>query len=108
MCRKLVYLISFVLVLSAAGDVYASLVSHWTLDDGSGNIAKDSAGSSAGIVRGGAAWVAGEKGGALQFDGSNDCVDVGNNPAFNPTGSFSVALWANIGNWSTEWLHSRT
>ncbi len=25
--------------------------------------------------------------------------------AFNPTGSFSVALWANIGAWGTAWSH---
>jgi hypothetical protein len=36
---------------------------------------------------------------ALAFDGVNDCVDLGNKAVFNPTGSFSVSLWAKSGLW---------
>jgi hypothetical protein len=43
---------------------------------------------------------------ALQLDGLDDCVDLGNKAVFSPTGSLSIALWANIVNWSTmEWGH---
>jgi len=46
MCRKLICLIYFVLVLclvgtSAAQNIDPSLVGWWTFDDGSGTVAKD-------------------------------------------------------------------
>ncbi|OHB66102.1 MAG: hypothetical protein A2Y77_03215 [Planctomycetes bacterium RBG_13_62_9] len=42
---------------------------------------------------------------ALNFNGLSDCVDLGNKAVFNPAGSFSVSLWANIGAWGTAWGH---
>jgi len=106
MCRKLVYLLSIVLVLSMADHASAELVAHWRLDDGSGTVAKDSAGDFDGTLLDGALWVPGVMGGALWFDGTDDSVLIGSDPVFNPTGSFSVALWANIEGWAVEWGHS--
>ena len=97
MCKKVIYLFSVVLVLSAAGNTSAELVAYWNLNEGSGITAADSVGGYNGTLRGGPTWVKGVLGGALMFDGSDDCVEVGSYPVFNsPTGSFSVALWANI------------
>jgi hypothetical protein len=42
---------------------------------------------------------------ALKFNGTTDSVDLGKKDAFNPTGSFTVAFWANIGAWGTAWNH---
>jgi len=42
---------------------------------------------------------------AMQFNGLNQCVNLGRKPEFNPAGSLSVSLWANIGAWSTNWVH---
>ncbi len=42
---------------------------------------------------------------ALQFNGATDSVDLGKKAAFNPTGSFSVSLWANSTAWGTQWGH---
>ncbi len=106
MCKRLICLLSAVLVLSTAGHVWADLVANWRLDDGSGTIAKDSAGDFDGILLNDPTWIAGKLGGALSFDGVDDCVEIGNDPIFNPSGSFSVALWTKIGNWSVEWEHS--
>jgi regulation of enolase protein 1 (concanavalin A-like superfamily) len=107
MAKKLVFLFSFILVLGIAGQGRAELLAHWKLDEDSGTIAADSVGSYNGTLRGGPVWVSGIYNGALQFDGSDDCVEVGSYPVFNaPEGSFSVALWANIEDWSGEWLHS--
>lgn len=39
---------------------------------------------------------------ALELSG-RDCVDLGNLEAWNPTGSFSISLWANANNWNEEW-----
>jgi hypothetical protein len=41
---------------------------------------------------------------ALSLSGTN-CVDLGNETAFNPTGSFSVSLWAKATAWDTDWGH---
>ncbi|MDH7600160.1 MAG: discoidin domain-containing protein [Sedimentisphaerales bacterium] len=100
------------LIVVAAGMAAAveiasgELVAHWKLNDGTGGLARDSAGTNDGIVRGGAVWVDGVKGGALMFDGTDDCVEIGTKPEFNPEGSFSVAIWANIQDWSSEWVHT--
>jgi hypothetical protein len=106
MYKKLIYLICLALVVSMAGDASGSLVAHWKLDDGSGTIAKDSAGGYDGTLIGDTKWVEGKIGGALQFDGDGDYVDCGNDPVFNPTASFSVGFWAFIANWETGWGRS--
>ena len=82
-------------------------VAYWRLDEGSGSIAEDSVGTYDGILKGGPTWVSGVINGALEFDGGNDCIEIGNYPVFSaPEGSFSVALWANISSWSGEWANS--
>jgi hypothetical protein len=42
---------------------------------------------------------------ALKFNGTTDCVDLGNKAEFNPEGSFSVSVWANISTWTSAWGH---
>ena len=37
MCKKSICLVSFVLLLSMAGNASADLVVHWSLDEGSGH-----------------------------------------------------------------------
>jgi len=62
MCKKLMYLVSFVLVLSIAGNVSANLVAHWKFDDGSGTTAQDSSGNGYdGTLFGEPKWVAANK-----------------------------------------------
>ena len=71
MWKRLICLVSLVVVLNAAGTVSADLVAHWRFDEGSGTVANDSSGNNNhGTVMGGAQWIAGGKlGGALDFDG---------------------------------------
>ena len=45
MCRKMIYLVSFILVLSVSSSVCADLVGHWKLDDGSGTTITDISGN---------------------------------------------------------------
>ncbi len=112
MCRKLIYLTCCVFILGLVGagkaqEVDPNLVAWWKLDEASGSTAADSAGIYNGTLRGGPTWAKGIVDGALRFDGDNDCVEIGNYPVFNsPRGSFSVTLWANIGSWSSDWMHS--
>jgi len=77
MCRRLVYLSSFVLVLSVAADAPADLVAHLRFDEGSGSVASDTSGNgNDGALNGDPQWVAGYVGGALEFDGSGDYVEM--------------------------------
>ncbi|MFZ2146192.1 MAG: LamG domain-containing protein [Sedimentisphaerales bacterium] len=91
MCRKLIYLTSFVLVLIVTGNASAGLVAHWPLDEGSGTTAVDISGNGHnGTIGGTANWVAGQIGLALDFDGSSTYIDV-NGRLVDTT--FTLALW---------------
>ena len=94
MCKKLIYLVSIVLVLSTAGNASAELVAYWKFDEGSGTTALDSSGNGYdGTIEGGAEWVAGQLGGALEFNGSGARVVAPNIPFDNR--SFTIAMWVN-------------
>ena len=78
MCKKLICLVSFVLVLGLVNSASADLVGHWRFDEGSGTIASDSSGNgNNGTLVAGPTWVNGRFGGALEFDGADDRVDLG-------------------------------
>ena len=75
------------------GQVDPNLVGWWQLDDGSGVTAVDSAGSADGTLINGPVWSSGLIGGALEFDGDNDYVDV---PALTGAGvsdAVTVSGW---------------
>jgi len=96
MSRKLMCLILFVFVsgLALTGPARADLVAWWRFDDGSGTTAADSSGTgNDGTLEGGAQWVAGQIGQAIQFNGSNARVVAANIPLNSR--SFTVAMWVN-------------
>ncbi|UCG59284.1 MAG: hypothetical protein JSU70_07190 [Phycisphaerales bacterium] len=71
------YAICVVLVLVLAGSASAGLVGHWTFDDGAGTTAIDSStAGNDGTLYGGPQWVVGSIDGALEFDGTDDYVEV--------------------------------
>ncbi len=73
-------------------------LAHWTFDETSGGVAADSAGYCDGLLVGEPIWQpsGGKVGGALKFDGSNDCVVTASvlNPADGP---LSVFAWVQGG-----------
>jgi hypothetical protein len=100
MCKKLICLVSFILVLSVASIVHADLVGHWTLDDGPGPTIIDSSGNgNDGTVVGNPTPIPGRSGMALEFHGlgttggGGDHIDCGNDASLDITGPISIALW---------------
>ena len=112
MCRKLIYLFSFVLVLDfTAGVTRAELRHHWRLD---GNLA-DTIGSLDLTSTGGTIFITGKHGGAVEFDGSGDYI-YAELAVFMP--SQTTCVWVKTentvqsilgwsGNHPTDGLHDR-
>ncbi|MBN1845384.1 MAG: hypothetical protein JW810_06840 [Sedimentisphaerales bacterium] len=79
----------------------AGLIAHWKLDESEGTTAADSAGPHDGTLVNGPVWQ--PQLGALAFDGDDDYVDCGNDPAFDLTDAISVAAWVNIRQVDKDW-----
>lgn len=74
-----------------------TVAAHWKLDETTGDVARDSNGRNHATLIGGPVWQpTGRVGGALEFDGVDDCV---NTPfVLNPSsGSFSIFAWVKGG-----------
>jgi len=97
MCRKLMYLVSFILLLglplnSAAQDTDPSLVGWWKFEEASGTLYDQSDNHNDSTSAQGVLYQqAGQKGFALGFDGIDDDVTVGANG--RPTDTFSFGGW---------------
>jgi len=101
MSKKLIYLVSFVLVLGlAAGvanaDITSGLVGYYPLDEGAGDTAYDISGNGHnGTLHNGVTWISqGYRNGGINLDGTtNTRIELGTwNPA-EGTGQLSLALW---------------
>jgi len=96
MCRKLIYAVSFVLVLSLVSTsvVKADLIGWWRLDEGTGTTVADvsGAGHNGFFAEGTPEWVEGMFGKALKFNGSNK-VEIPDHPDFHLEDAVSMALW---------------
>jgi len=101
MCKKSIYLVSFVLLVClAAGlanaDITSGLVGYYALEEGAGDTAYDMSGNGHdGILHNGVTWIAqGFKGYGINVDGTaNSRIELGTwNPA-EGTGQMSLALW---------------
>jgi len=104
MFRKLFFLVYFVLVLSIAGNVSANLVGHWKFDDGSGATAQDSSGNGYdGTIFGEPMWVTGQIGGALEFDGSNDYVELPIGSLISSLTNSTFTIWVDFSNEGGAW-----
>jgi hypothetical protein len=111
MCRKLIYLVSFVLVLGVAlttqagmpVDLNTGLVAWWTFNEGTGTIAYDGSGNGnhATFMPAGAplTWVQpgaprkGPNNYALQLNGTSQFLRIAHSPSLNVTGSVTFEMW---------------
>jgi len=105
MKRLTVVCISFIVVslmfvcISDADIDPNTIVGIWLFDEGSGNTASDSSeNGNNGVLMGNPEWVDGKfNSKALSFDGTDDYVDIGNNPALAPTtNQLTVVAWVFI------------
>jgi hypothetical protein len=104
MRRRLFLLISFVLVLSVAGNTSANLVAHWNFDDGTGSTAQDSSGNgNHGTLFGNPQWTTGHLGGALDFDGNGDYVDLPISSLLSSLTNSTFATWVDFSNAGGAW-----
>jgi len=97
MCRKLMYLVPFILLLglplnSVAQDIDMGLVGWWKFEEASGTLYDQSDNhNDSTSVQGVLYQQAGQKGYALGFDGIDDSITVGSNE--RPTDTFSFGGW---------------
>ncbi|OHA24320.1 MAG: hypothetical protein A3D50_02195 [Candidatus Taylorbacteria bacterium RIFCSPHIGHO2_02_FULL_44_12] len=81
-------------------DIVTGLIGHWKFDETSGTMASDSSGNNnTGTLTNGPTWTTGKIGGALNFDGVDDYVDMGIGSATESIGggsAVSVSLWIKI------------
>ena len=96
MCRKLMYLAFWVVVLSVVltSVVKADLIGWWRFDEGAGTTVADMSGRDhhGRFAEGTPEWVEGRSGKALRFDGSNK-VEVPDHEDFHLVDAVSIALW---------------
>ena len=108
MRNKLIYVISFALVLglamSAAEGADPSLVGWWRFEEGSGTTAYDSSGNGLdGELIGGVTWTQGRIGGGIELDGTSGYVSI---PDFElTTDSITFVSWVNSSMWLERLLN---
>ncbi|MBW8041256.1 MAG: PASTA domain-containing protein [Planctomycetes bacterium] len=72
------------------------LILDMRFDEGTGTIAGDSSGSANhGMLINGPIWTTGQVNGGLSFDGSNDYVEVTDDPSFDIVDEITIAAWIN-------------
>ena len=104
MCRKSIYLISLVLVLSIAGNASADLAAYWTLDEGAGNTIYDTSGNNNNGTINGATWGDGKYGKALQFNGQDNYVEVPTSDSLEIDDNVTIAAWINWIDAGDTWI----
>jgi hypothetical protein len=96
------FLLPAACLLLSVAQAHAGLVLHYKFDETSGTTATDSSGSgNTGTLTNmaGSEWTTGKVGGALDFDGTNDYVNLGSVASSDPLAlagsAFTFAAWIN-------------
>ena len=96
MFKKMILWVSVVVVMSLVSNASAELVGHWKFDEGSGTKAYDSSGNgNDGTFNGNPKWVAGHFGTAVEFDGSDDWIECGNDQSLDLT-KWTITFWLKV------------
>lgn len=87
------------------------IVGWWPLNEGTSTVAHDISGySNNGTLTNMDAstdWISGKRGKALDFDGSNDHIPVGNGSTLNITGPLTVSAWVYFSSLASETIVSK-
>lgn len=81
----------------------AGIVGEWHFEEGSGTVTNDSSGNENDGSIYGAAWTSGVSGHALNFDGSDDYVNVPYAANLDITGAITIELWMNPASFHSSW-----
>ena len=107
-CLLISMVVLFVAVALASSS-YAKIdletcVGMWLFNEGKGDVTADaSASKNDGTLQGGPEWTDGIFGEALQFDGADDYVNVGNADNLSITGDLTFSMWVKISEYPTSW-----
>jgi len=70
------------------------LVGFWKLDEGTGDLTIDSSGNNnRGVLAGSPSWIAGKRGKALSFDGTDRYVNMGSGASLNIPKQITLIYW---------------
>jgi len=103
-CRKSIYLISFIFVLSIAGNASADLAAYWPLDEGAGDTIYDTSGNDNNGTINGATWSTGKYGNALEFNGQDNYVEIPTSDSLEIVDNVTVAAWINWIDAGDTWI----
>lgn len=80
------------------------LVGWWKLDEGEGlKVSDSSAGANNGTLHGAPQPVSGKVGGAREFDGNGDYVQIDNESRFDVSSGVTVAAWVKVNAFDKPW-----
>jgi hypothetical protein len=80
--------------MMATDPIPDGMVSYWRFDEVSGGIAGDSADGNDGNLKPSGPWTTGQIGGALEFDGVDDYVEIQDDPSLEfGSDPYSIELW---------------
>jgi anthranilate/para-aminobenzoate synthase component I len=82
------------------------LLARWKLDEAGGNDVADSSGNACGgKLIGNPQWrpTGGKVGGAIEFDGEGDCVQIDDESAFDIAGPITIAAWFKVNTFDKRW-----
>ncbi|MGB5519134.1 MAG: DNRLRE domain-containing protein [Gammaproteobacteria bacterium] len=78
-------------------------IAHWKLDETGGLTAVDSAGGHDGTLVNDPVWAGGQHGGALNFDGSNDHINVPHDDTLSLNDAMTFATWINASSFGNSY-----
>jgi len=83
------------------------LVGYWRFENGSGGNVSDSSrygnnGTCKNMGGGNCNWTTGKVGLGIEFDGSNDYINCGNDSSLKPTSAVSMSAWAKVNSWPSS------
>ncbi len=89
------FLISLIVVGQSVAEFDAEdCVGIWLFDDAAGDMAKDSSeNGNDGILMNDPQWVEGKIGSALELDGQDDWINMGDAPILKPSGDVTFVAW---------------